>query len=114
MANDGFPGRLFAYPFTVSANVQAVEICYPLEWNQNGKKINAGELLVIEPIGPTPDSDPVEQTLFDFEKDWASLGRTLEGTAFGDAPMTHGQHGSRGNCRQAICRHFLRTLLWSW
>ena len=98
----------------MSANVQAVEICYPLEWNQNGKKINAGELLVIEPIDPTPDSDPVEQTLFDFEKDWASIGRTLEGTAFGDAPMTHGQHGSRGNCRQAICRHFLRTLLWSW
>ena len=96
LANDGFPGRLYAYPFTVSANAQGVQIWYPLEWNQNGTEMDAGEPLVIEPIDPTPDSDPVEQTLFDFEKDWAALGWTLEGTAFGDAPMTHGQHGSRG------------------
>jgi len=96
LANDGFPGRLYAYPFTVSANAQGVQIWYPLEWNQNGTEMDAGEPLLIEPIDPTPDSDPVEQTLFDFEKDWASIGWTLEGTAFGDAPMTHGQHGSRG------------------
>ena len=59
LANDGFPGRLYAYPFTVSANAQGVQIWYPLEWNQNGTEMDPGEPLVIEPIDPSPDSDPV-------------------------------------------------------
>ena len=77
LANKDFPGRLYAYPFTVSANAKGVQIWYPLEWNQNGTEMDAGEPLLIEPIDPTPDSDPVEQTLFDFEQDWASIGWTL-------------------------------------
>ena len=55
-----------------------------------------GDPLLIEPIDPTPDSDLPEQTLFDFEKDWRTLGWELEGTAFGDVPMSHSQHGSKG------------------
>ena len=96
LAGKDFPGRLYAYPFTVSANAQGIQIWYPTEWNHNGTEMEAGEPLVVEPIDPTPDSDPVEEILFDFEKDWSTLGWKLEGTAFGDAPMTHAQHGSTG------------------
>jgi hypothetical protein len=96
LSQDDFPGRLYAYPFTVSADSQGIQIWYPLEWNENGTEMDSGEPLLIEPIDPTPDSDPVEKILFDFEKDWETLGWELEGTAFGDGPMTHSQHGSRG------------------
>ena len=91
-----FPGRLYAYPFTISANAEGVQIWYPLEWNENGTEMVAGEALLIEPIDPTPNPNPAEKVLFDFEKDWATLGWTLKGSAFGDAPMTNQQHGSRG------------------
>ena len=96
LANEDFPGRLYAYPFTVSADAQGIQIWYPLEWNENGTEMDHGDPLLIEPIDPTPDSDLPEQTLFDFEKDWRTLGWELEGTAFGDAPMSHSQHGSKG------------------
>ena len=96
LSEKDFPGRLYAYPFTISANAEGVQIWYPLEWNENGTEMVAGEALLIEPIDPTPDPNPPEKVLFDFEKDWATLGWTLEGSAFGDAPMTNQQHGSRG------------------
>ena len=96
LANDDFPGRLYAYPFTISADAQGIQVWYPLEWNENGTEMDPGEPLVIEPIDPTPDSDPVEQILFDFEKDWLTSGWELEGVAFGDQPMSHSQHGSKG------------------
>ena len=96
LANDDFPGRLYAYPFTISADAQGIQVWYPLEWNENGTEMDPGEPLVIEPIDPTPDSDPVEQILFDFEKDWRTSGWELEGAAFGDKPMSHSQHGSKG------------------
>ncbi|MGY8986854.1 MAG: hypothetical protein ACKVIX_09535, partial [Sphingomonadales bacterium] len=96
LANEPFPGRMYAYPFTVSADAMAVKIWYPLEWNENGTEMVAGEPLMIEPIDPTPDPNPVEQILFDFEQDWDSLGWEIEGEAFGDAPMTHDQHGTKG------------------
>ena len=69
LANQDFPGRLYAYPFTVSADAQGIQIWYPLEWNENGTEMDHGDPLLIEPIDPTPDSDLPEQTLFDFEKD---------------------------------------------
>lgn len=96
LSEKDFPGRLYAYPFTIGANAEGVQIWYPLEWNENGTEMVAGEALLIEPIDPTPDPNPPEKVLFDFEKDWATLGWTLEGSAFGDAPMTNQQHGSRG------------------
>ena len=96
LSDKDFPGRLYAYPFTISANAEGVQIWYPLEWNQDGTEMVAGEPLVVEPIDPTPDPNPVERVLFDFEKDWVSLGWSLEGSAFGDAPMTNQHHGSRG------------------
>ena len=96
LSEKDFPGRLYAYPFTISANAEGVQIWYPLEWNENGTEMIAGEALLIEPIDPTPDPNPVEKVLFEFEKDWATLGWALEGSAFGDAPMTNQQHGSRG------------------
>tara|TARA_B100000989_G_scaffold53931_1_gene36174 strand:+ start:4376 stop:7099 length:2724 start_codon:yes stop_codon:yes gene_type:complete len=96
LSQDDFPGRLYAYPFTVSADSKGIQIWYPLEWNENGTEMDSGEPLLIEPIDPTPDSDPVEKILFDFEEDWETLGWELEGTAFGDGPMTHSLHGSRG------------------
>ena len=96
LANDDFPGRLYAYPFTISADAQGIQVWYPLEWNENGTEMDPGEPLVIEPIDPTPDSEPVEQILFDFEKDWLTSGWELEGSAFGGQPMSHSQHGSKG------------------
>ena len=56
----------------------------------------AGEALLIEPIDYSPDPNPVQKVLFDFEKDWASNGWLLEGSAFGESPMTNQQHASRG------------------
>jgi hypothetical protein len=61
LANKDFPGRLYAYPFTVSANAHGIQIWYPLEWNQDGTEMEAGAPLVIEPIDPTPDPNPVEK-----------------------------------------------------
>ena len=58
LANDDFPGRLYAYPFTISADAQGIQVWYPLEWNENGTEMDPGEPLVIEPIDPTPDSEP--------------------------------------------------------
>ena len=38
LSEKDFPGRLYAYPFTISANAEGVQIWYPLEWNENGRK----------------------------------------------------------------------------
>ena len=96
LSEKDFPGRLYAYPFTISANAEGVQIWYPLEWNENGTEMMAGEALLIEPIDYSPDPNPVQKVLFDFEKDWASNGWLLEGSAFGESPMTNQQHASRG------------------
>ena len=96
LSSEPFPGRLYAYPFTISANAMGIRIWYPLEWNENGTEMKPGDPLLIEPIDPTPNTDPLEKILFDFEKDWKTSGWTLEGTAFGDRPMTHFQHRSTG------------------
>ena len=95
LADYPFPGRMYAYPFTVSADAGAVKIWYPQKWNDAGTEMLAGEPLLIEPIDLSPDPNPAEKLLFDFESDWATLGWTLEGKAFGASPMTNAQHGSR-------------------
>tara|TARA_Y100001934_G_scaffold2744_1_gene4192 strand:- start:48 stop:2810 length:2763 start_codon:yes stop_codon:yes gene_type:complete len=96
LATSPFPGRMYAYPFTISADASAVKIWYPNEWNETGTEMIAGDPLLIEPIDPSPDPNPEERVLFDFESDWATLGWKIEGNAFGKSPMTNAQHGSRG------------------
>ena len=95
LADSPFPGRMYAYPFTVSADASAVKIWYPQKWNDAGTEMVAGEPLLIEPIDLSPDPSPAEKVLFDFESDWKTLGWTLQGKAFGTSPMTNAQHGSR-------------------
>ena len=94
LAESPFPGRMYAYPFTVSADASAVKIWYPQKWNDAGTEMVAGEPLLIEPIDPSPDPNPPEKVLFDFESDWATLGWTLEGKAFGKSPMTNASLGN--------------------
>lgn len=95
LANPSFPGRLYAYPFTVSADAAAVKIWYPRDWNENGTEMVAGEPLLIEPIDLSPNPNPTEKVLFDFESDWDSMGWVMEGSAFGKSPMKNAQHASR-------------------
>ena len=83
LADSPFPGRMYAYPFTVSSDASALKIWYPQKWNDAGTEMVAGEPLLIEPIDLSPDPNPAEKLLFDFESDWATLGWTLEGKAFG-------------------------------
>lgn len=94
LAEEKFPGKLYAYPFTVSADAAGLKIWYPLEWNQEGTEMNHGEPLLIEPIDLLPEDNPAERILFDFESDWESSGWILEGSGFGDRPMTNALHRS--------------------
>ena len=95
LAQSPFPGRMYAYPFTVSADASAVKIWYPQKWNEQGTEMVAGEPLLIEPLDLNPNPNPEERVLFDFEKDWAAMGWSIEGNAFGESSMTNAQHGSR-------------------
>ncbi|MEO0413756.1 MAG: hypothetical protein AAF226_02250, partial [Verrucomicrobiota bacterium] len=95
LSNENFPGRLYAYPLTVSADASGLILWYPREWNGSGTELVTGDPLIIEPIDLTPDTDSAERLLFDFEQNWQALGWTTEGNAFGDSPMTNAQHGSR-------------------
>ncbi len=95
LADEPFPGRLYAYPFTLSADATGLQIWYPLEWNEQGTEMKSGEPLLIEPIDPSPNPNPVERILFDFESNWESMRWTLDGPAFGVRPMTNAEHSSR-------------------
>ncbi|MEM7454301.1 MAG: hypothetical protein AAF456_08085, partial [Planctomycetota bacterium] len=101
-----FPGRLYAYPFTVSADGNGLQIWYPQGWNADGTQLEPGQPLVIEPIDRNPVADPTARLLYDFESDWETAGWTIRGDAFGEAPMTNEQHASRDFVGQQFAASF--------
>jgi len=95
LADSPYPGKMYAYPLTISADAGALKLWYPKGWNENGTMLVEGEPLLVEPVDPNPPA-ATTKLLHDFEKKWSELGWTLEGTGFGPHPMNVRQQRSTG------------------
>jgi len=73
LAEKTFPGKLFAYPLTISANPAALKIWYPKGWSGDGTMLVEGEPLLVEPVDPSPPP-ATSKLLFDFETNWKEMG----------------------------------------
>jgi len=79
-----YPGNLWAYPLTVNADGQGLEIFAPSEWNEKSSDMVLGAPLRIGGVLDKVISDV--EVLADFEGATYPAGWTTTGTAFGDGP----------------------------
>jgi len=80
-----FPGKLWAYPLTISANAEGLLIWYPRNWTDNGQELRLGEPLRVRGVLTTPIPE-TETVLFDFESKDALRGWKRDGDAVNTKP----------------------------
>ncbi|MCM8541693.1 MAG: glycosyl hydrolase [Lentisphaeraceae bacterium] len=91
LSESPFPGKMWAYPLTISADSNGPLIWYCKEWNDNGTEMRLGEPLRISAVDSGPKDPNADITLFDFEHNgWGKW--QAEGNAFGPGPMTEKKH----------------------
>ena len=91
LSESPFPGKMWAYPLTISADSNGSLIWYCKEWNDNGTEMKLGTPLQISGIDSGPKDPNADITLFDFEmNNWGKW--QVEGNAFGPSPMTEKKH----------------------
>ena len=78
---EDFPGKMWAYPLTLSANSEGVQVWYPKGWSENGQELTLGEPLLVRGVDPDPGPAP-DRLLFDFEgerplADWSRNGKDI-------------------------------------
>ena len=91
LAESPFPGKMWAYPLTVSADSDGVLVWYCKEWNNNGTEMKLGQPLKIHAVDSEPKDPNADVVLNDFESEnWGTWQMT--GNAFGPGPMTEQKH----------------------
>lgn len=88
-----FPGKMWAYPLTVSADSSGLIIWYPKGWSQNGTELELGSPLNINGINRGPKTPGGDILICDFEFEKWPAGWKTEGQAFVPGPMKNTEHG---------------------
>ena len=80
-----YAGNMWAYPLTISADNQGVDVAYPTEFNWDGTRQERGQSLQIR---AKVDAGPIAENivLADFESETYPDGWSTTGTAFGTGP----------------------------
>jgi endoglucanase Acf2 len=80
-----YSGNMWAYPLTVSAQADGVDVYFPKEYNQSGNG-----MITDYPVSVTGYAEivlePSDQLIADFEQAGWPAGWTITGAAFGSAP----------------------------
>ena len=91
LSESPFPGKMWAYPLTVSADSNGPLIWYCKEWNDRGTEMELGQPLKISAVDSGPKDPNADIVLFDFEaQNWGKW--SVAGDAFGPSPMTEKKH----------------------
>ena len=87
-----FPGKMWAYPLTVSADSSGVKVWYPKGWSDNGTELKLGEPLVVQGVSQAKKGASKSRILFDFEHTKWPSGWKATGTSFEAGAMTPAEH----------------------
>lgn len=82
-----FSGNMWAYPLTIQADAQGVDVFFPIEYNATGTGMVTEYPLEVRGFAEVVVG-PSDTILADFEGGVWPAGWTASGTAFGSAPAT--------------------------